>query len=432
MIARGRVDAVSSLLCAALLAPLVGQATPAPTRAEPADGTVLSTSPVAAPRTPDVVAPTRPCPADRGALGDSVTRTPRALDLDAVFFDAAVQGRSPMLVLYRGGCAGWRDATRALVGSPDREAGSADRFRTVALDARSVARDLVVTARRMSPHELARALGTTRFPAYVTFDARGRPLQRVEAPVSAAELRDRLAATAGIREALGTTGDAGATRAPGKRRSVRTESRGGASASEGREDFGKPVAVIARARACGACEAFDEVLSRRRIRVLLEYFDVLRLDVESAAPVVTPDGRRLEARDWLAELRLDDPPAILLIAPDGLAIARAHASDEPVRITQVRHRDPHPERLARPDHRIGQHDAAPRVRGRRRRRRRRLGARSRGGREEQGREQGERAERARRRPCPGLGRAAPRQATGRSRGCVRKRGLARRARPKRT
>jgi len=73
-------------------------------------------------------------------LEDGPSGARSGLDFEAVFLDSAMQGRSPMLAPYRGGCAEWRSAVRMPGESRDRPVGTG-RFRLIALDAASDAPD---------------------------------------------------------------------------------------------------------------------------------------------------------------------------------------------------------------------------------------------------------------------------------------------------
>ncbi len=144
---------------------------------------------------------------------------------------------------------------------------------------------------------------------------------RIDAPRASAEFVERLATvlqdtTAGIaEEAVGDLARATPARNIGRRTEDRT-----ALATGARKTAAPTVILVSRQR-CSDCAALRQTsLSGRRARMLLAYFSVLNLDLDSSEPFAAPDGRRTTERAWLGELGVDSAPCLLILSAEGLPV----------------------------------------------------------------------------------------------------------------
>ena len=85
----------------------------------------------------------------------------------------------------------------------------------------------------------------------------------------------------------------------------------------------KPLAVFFEQRNCHACDILhSDPLNDDITRLLLEGFEVVQLDMWSDTAVLTPDGRKMRARDWAQELGLFYAPSLLFFDEQGKEIIR--------------------------------------------------------------------------------------------------------------
>jgi thioredoxin-related protein len=80
----------------------------------------------------------------------------------------------------------------------------------------------------------------------------------------------------------------------------------------------RPLVVLFESDGCKACdEMHDDVFARPPVRRLLAGFDVARVVPGRPAQLVTPDGRRVDARTWTRDLRIDLHPTAVLFDAQG-------------------------------------------------------------------------------------------------------------------
>ncbi len=85
----------------------------------------------------------------------------------------------------------------------------------------------------------------------------------------------------------------------------------------------KPLLVLFEQKVCGECDILHQkILVQESSKELLKKLDVVLLDMWSATPVVTPDGKNRTASAWARELGLVYAPGAVLFGPDGREIIR--------------------------------------------------------------------------------------------------------------
>lgn len=96
----------------------------------------------------------------------------------------------------------------------------------------------------------------------------------------------------------------------------------------------RPLAVFFEQRDCHACDILHtEPLSDARARRLLSGFAVVQLDMRADTPVLTPDGKRLTAREWARRLGLFYAPTVVFFDERGKEVFRI---DSVVRLYRLR------------------------------------------------------------------------------------------------
>jgi len=93
-----------------------------------------------------------------------------------------------------------------------------------------------------------------------------------------------------------------------------------------RRASGKPLLVMFEQLQCLACdELHGDVLKREETLKEAAKLDIVLLDMWSKARVITPDGRKMIARDWAKELNIQNGPSLVFFDDNGEEVFRAEA-----------------------------------------------------------------------------------------------------------
>ncbi|NKN33821.1 thioredoxin family protein [Marichromatium bheemlicum] len=85
----------------------------------------------------------------------------------------------------------------------------------------------------------------------------------------------------------------------------------------------RPLAVFFERGECHACDVLHgQVLRASGLDAYFTRIDAVQLDIDSATPVITPEGRRRLARDWAAELGVFYAPSLLFFDERGRELLR--------------------------------------------------------------------------------------------------------------
>ncbi|MBI5752191.1 MAG: thioredoxin fold domain-containing protein [Hydrogenophilales bacterium] len=88
----------------------------------------------------------------------------------------------------------------------------------------------------------------------------------------------------------------------------------------------RPLAVFFEQKDCPSCaELHEKVLLDKETRDVIRKFDVIQLDMWSSTPVITPQGKRLTAREWAKALDVKYAPTIVLFNEQDREIIRSEA-----------------------------------------------------------------------------------------------------------
>lgn len=98
----------------------------------------------------------------------------------------------------------------------------------------------------------------------------------------------------------------------------------------------RPLVVFFEQGDCHACDVLHgQLLQASPIRALVQELDAVQLDLQSEVPVVTPNGRRMRARDWAAELGLFHVPTLIFFDEQGREVLRLDSLVRFYRLDQV-------------------------------------------------------------------------------------------------
>ena len=88
----------------------------------------------------------------------------------------------------------------------------------------------------------------------------------------------------------------------------------------------KPLLVLFEQKDCPVCdEMHGEAFQREDTRKLLEAFDVAVVDIWATAPLTTPAGERMPAREWARERRILYAPSMVFFDDSGKEVFRTEA-----------------------------------------------------------------------------------------------------------
>lgn len=90
---------------------------------------------------------------------------------------------------------------------------------------------------------------------------------------------------------------------------------------------GKPFVVFFEQKDCPNCDSLHKkVLPDPELLGVLKQFDAVQLDMWSKTPVITPEGKKMMARQWAKQLNVKFAPSIVVFNTQGKEVIRAEAS----------------------------------------------------------------------------------------------------------
>lgn len=248
------------------------------------------------------------------------------LDFKDEIPEAARQGKRVMVYFGQDGCPYCKALMQGNFGPGPIADKTKRHFVSIAINLWGDADVTWIDGRRSSEKALARRLGVQFTPTLLFFDTDGRLVLRLNGYLPperfthvldwVIERRDRELSLA---EYLGTklaepALPAARTPRPYLQRDASQLARGGR---------GRPLAVLFESPACKACvELHEEAFARPGLKKLLASFDVARLRPGEPASLVTPDGRRVDARAWARDLKIDLHPTVVFFDARGKEVFR--------------------------------------------------------------------------------------------------------------
>lgn len=90
---------------------------------------------------------------------------------------------------------------------------------------------------------------------------------------------------------------------------------------------GKPFVVFFEQKDCPSCDDLHKkVLPDKELLAVLKQFDAVQLDMWSKTPIVTPEGKKMTARQWAKQLNVKYAPSIVVFNTEGKEVIRSEAS----------------------------------------------------------------------------------------------------------
>ena len=253
---------------------------------------------------------------------------PSFLDLAEDVAEAAEAGKRLMIFFHQDGCPYCNRLVERNLSQKDIQDLMRSRLEVVEINMWGDREVTATDGRVLTEKEFAAALRVQFTPTLLFFDERGELLLRLNGYIPPAEFRIALeyvtaegAQGTGYRQFLSTR-----ARARGGGRLIPQPYFMSPPYRLDLREPGRPLAVLFEQRDCPNCQRLHhDVLSDPGVGKLLQQFDVVQLDMWSDTPLITPNGRRSNAREWASQLEVSFAPTLVLFNASGQEVIRSEA-----------------------------------------------------------------------------------------------------------
>jgi thioredoxin-related protein len=251
------------------------------------------------------------------------------LDLREDLAEAKAQGRRLAIYFGQRHCAYCQALMEVNFGQEDIVEYTRRHFEIVPIDIWSDLEVVDLEGNRLSEKAFAERERSTFTPTLVFYDEDGREVMRLRGFYPPYQFRaaleyvaDRHYRTGGFREYLARA-DVNMTFEPGDLIEEDVFVPPPHILDRTRIPSDRPLVVVFEQGNCHACDVLHtEQLRDPRIKERIAEFEVVQLDLWGEAPVLTPDGRRMSAREWAQDLGLFYAPTLLFFDERGQEIIR--------------------------------------------------------------------------------------------------------------
>jgi thioredoxin-related protein len=257
------------------------------------------------------------------------------LDFKDEIPEAARDGKRVMVYFGQDGCPYCKALMKASFGPGPITDKTRKHFVAIALNLWGDAPVTWIDGTQTTEKALARQLGVQFTPTLLFFETDGRLVLRLNGYLPPERLTHVLDYVIGRRDreqSLAEYLDAQLREAPlpptGPRPHLMRD-----PSQLARARAAKPLAVLFESPSCRACaHMHDEAFTRESMRALLARFDVARLVPGSPAVLTTPDGRRVDARSWARDLKVQLYPTAVFFDARGREVFRFEGDLRPFHI----------------------------------------------------------------------------------------------------
>jgi len=265
------------------------------------------------------------------------------LDLREDLKEAVKAGKQGIMVYFgQDHCAYCHRLLQVNFGLEDIASYTRQHFDVIAIDARGPREVRLLDGSQMSEQEFALAMETNFTPSIIFYDRQGQEALRLRGYYPPYQFRAALEYVAdshydeeSFRDFL-ARGD--------NRRVFDAEDLNAEdffapapfNLDRSRRPAERPLVVFFEQGDCHACDVLHgQLLQDPRIRGLIQELDSVQLDLNATTPVVTPAGKRTQARDWAAELGLFHAPTLIFFDEHGREVLRIDSLVRFYRLGQV-------------------------------------------------------------------------------------------------
>jgi thioredoxin-related protein len=261
------------------------------------------------------------------------------LDVKEDIGEAAREGKRLLIYFGQDGCPYCKALMKVNFGDPDIVATTRRHFVPIALNIWGDREVRWIDGRKTTEKELAKLLRVQYTPTLLFFDEEGHVVLRLNGYYPPEKFRPALAYVSQRLEKRQSFTDYVAGASP--------EGGGAALASQpfferGPADLprilesGKPALVVFERAPCRDCtEMHREGFARPEVKALLPAFKVVQVDMLGKRPLVMPDGKRGNERDWARTLQIVNTPSLVFFDPAGREVFRAEGYLRPFHLASA-------------------------------------------------------------------------------------------------
>jgi thioredoxin-related protein len=250
------------------------------------------------------------------------------LDIREDVAEAAAAGKRVILYFYQDGCPYCAKLLREGFGDRTTEALARQRFDLVAINLWGDREVTGFSGEPTTEKQFGAGLKVQFTPTLLFLDEGGQVILRIDGYFPPHQFAAALAYAAERQEQMGKGfADFLAGRAP-TAATGQLHDEGGflphpLRLAHNRDTSSRPLVVMFEQPVCKECDELHQITLRKEaVAYSLSGFDGAILDAYSKAPVQTPDGRELTARDWAAELGIKYTPSLVFFDAAGREVFR--------------------------------------------------------------------------------------------------------------
>jgi len=285
-----------------------------------------------------------------GAQAQGAVPSPHAIDIPKWFTesfldvkedvrDAAREGKRLLIYFGQDGCPYCKALMKVNFGDPEIVATTRKHFIPIALNIWGDREVTWIDGRKMTEKELAKVLRVQYTPTLLFFDEEGHVALRLNGYYPPEKFRPALAYVSQRLEKRQSFPDYLAGASPGKgdaRLASQPFFERGTADMPRLLESGKPAVVVFERAPCGDCaEMHREGFARPEVTALLPGFRAVQVDIMGTRPLVTPQGKRGNERDWARELQIVNTPSLVFFDASGKEVFRAEGYLRPFHLASA-------------------------------------------------------------------------------------------------
>ncbi len=251
------------------------------------------------------------------------------LDLGEDVADAAAEGKRVMLYFHQDGCPYCAKLLQDNFGQRDIAAKTRRHFEVIAINMWGDREVTTLDGRTLTEKAFAVEMKVMYTPTLVVLDETGRNFFRINGYYHPGKFSAALDYAAGRAGGLGFPEylkKAAPERASGKLHEQPFFMQPPYQLSRKGYRAERPLLVLFEQKVCSHCdEMHRELFTRPEVKDLLGQFDVVRLDMWSNTPLVSPEGKRLRAKSWAKSLNVQYAPTMVFFDRQGNEVFRSEA-----------------------------------------------------------------------------------------------------------
>jgi thioredoxin-related protein len=252
------------------------------------------------------------------------------LDLGDDVKEAAAAGKRLIIYVYQNGCPYCHRLIETNFGQKDIVEETRRNFEVIAVNMWGDREVTTVDGTHTTEKAFARSLGVQYTPTLLFLDEQGKPVLRINGYYPPENFRIALDYVSQKKENELSFRDYFASREPaptsGRLIDEPFFQQPPYLLARNQVPASRPLLVLFEQKQCANCEVLHKkVLADPTTRGLVKKFEVVQLDMWSDTPVVTPDNKRMTAREWAKALNVTYAPTMVYFDENGKEVMRSDA-----------------------------------------------------------------------------------------------------------